>query len=38
MLRRAISYGSAACMSEGTRPPEKEDVAKLLAKINVISM
>jgi 1-phosphofructokinase family hexose kinase len=36
MLRYAISFGSAACMTEGTRPPEKDSVAKLLEKVVVV--
>lgn len=36
MLRHAISFGSAACMTEGTRPPEKDSVAKLLEKVVVV--
>lgn len=35
MLRRAICYGSAACMSEGTRPPKKEDVDNLIKTVEV---
>ena len=34
-LRVASAFGSAACMSEGTRPPMKEDVEALLANVNV---
>jgi 1-phosphofructokinase len=34
-LRVAVAFGSAACMSEGTRPPMKEDVAALLEDVNV---
>lgn len=33
MLRHAVAYGSSACMSSGTRPPEKSNVAKLLEKV-----
>ena len=36
MLRNAIAFGSAACMTEGTRPPEKDSVAKLLEKVVVV--
>ncbi len=28
-LRRAVAYGSAACMTEGTRPPKADDVQTL---------
>lgn len=32
-LLRAVAYGTAACMTEGTLPPRQEDVANLLPKI-----
>ena len=35
MLRRAVSYGTAACMTEGTRPPEKKDVLSVYEKVTV---
>ncbi len=35
MLRNAISCGSAACMTEGTKPPRAEDVSELFKKVNV---
>ena len=35
MLKRAIACGSAACMTEGTRPPEKEAVLRLIDTITV---
>ncbi|MBR2354427.1 MAG: 1-phosphofructokinase family hexose kinase [Clostridia bacterium] len=34
-LCRAVAYGSAACMTEGTRPPRKEDVASILPLIEL---
>ncbi len=34
-LCRAVAYGSAACMQEGTRPPRPADVEALLSKIAV---
>lgn len=34
-LARAVAYGSAACLLEGTAPPLPEDVAALEAKITV---
>ena len=34
-LRRAVAYGSAACLREGTSPPEKDCVEKLLSEITV---
>lgn len=35
MLKRAVSYGSAACMTEGTRPPEKDTVDALQREVEV---
>ncbi len=35
MLRSAVSYGTAACMTEGTRPPREEDVTKVRAQVQV---
>ena len=35
MLKTAVSYGSAACMSAGTRPPVANDVADVYAKVSV---
>lgn len=35
MLKRAVSYGSAACMTEGTRPPEKDTVDALQREVTV---
>lgn len=32
-LVRAVAYGTAACMTEGTLPPRPEEVANLLPKI-----
>lgn len=32
-LKTAVAYGSAACLTEGTRPPMKKDVEELLSKI-----
>jgi len=34
-LARAVAFGSAACLSEGTAPPKPEDVEKLLQEISV---
>ena len=31
-LRLAVSYGTAACLTEGTRPPRPEDVKAVFAK------
>ena len=33
MLRRAVCFGSAACMTEGTRPPERSATEALLALV-----
>jgi 1-phosphofructokinase family hexose kinase len=35
MLKTAVSYGSAACMSAGTRPPVASDVAEVYSKVTV---
>ena len=35
MLRYAVSYGSAACMTEGTKPPRLQDIETLLGKTTV---
>lgn len=35
MLRRAVAYGSAACMTAGTRPPRAEDVLCLLGQVSI---
>ena len=35
LLKRAVSYGTAACMSAGTRPPSSEDVASIFQKVTV---
>ena len=32
-LKRAVAFGSAACLSEGTNPPIKTDVCRLLEEI-----
>ena len=34
-LKTAVSYGTAACLSAGTLPPEKEDIDKIHAQISV---
>ena len=33
MLRAAVCYGSAACMTEGTRPPSANDVERLMSEV-----
>lgn len=32
-LKRAVAYGTAACLTEGSLPPQKTDIHKLLGKI-----
>ena len=34
-LKTAVSYGTAACLTEGTLPPRKEDIEKIYAQICV---
>lgn len=34
-LVRAVSYGTAACLTEGTLPPRKEDVDRILPKVTL---
>jgi len=34
-LRTAVAYGSAACMTQGTKPPNPSDIASLLACVPV---
>lgn len=34
-LRWAVAYGSAACMAEGTLPPEPNDVQTILAQVSL---
>ena len=36
-LRLATAYGCAACLSEGTKPPQKTDIEMLLSRIHVRS-
>ena len=35
-LRRAVAYGSAACMTSGTNPPQSKDVQTLLERIEIL--
>ena len=37
-LCRAVAYGTAACLSEGTRPPRAEDVRDIVEKIMLRSI
>lgn len=34
-LKTAVAYGSAACVTEGTKPPRKEDTEKFIAEIKI---
>lgn len=34
-LRQAVSYGTAACMLEGTTPPTKENVAEIYKNVKI---
>jgi len=34
-LRSAVAYGSAACLTEGTKPPRKYDIERFIAEISV---
>ncbi len=39
-LRRSVAFGTAACLSEGTRPPMREDVERILGEVmleNIVS-
>ena len=38
LLRRATAFGTAACMTEGTRPPQKSDVEKIEKLIKVTEL
>ena len=38
VLHHAVAYGTAACMTEGTRPPKAEDVAAILEKLEVLKI
>ncbi len=37
-LRRAVAYGTAACLTEGTRPPRAEDVREIVEKVMLRSI
>ena len=34
-LRRAVAFGSAACVSSGTKPPDKRDIDKIYKCIKI---
>lgn len=34
-LKRAVSYGTSACLTEGTRPPRSEDLAPVYRQVTV---
>ncbi len=35
MLRTAVAYGTAACLSAGTRPPTLKDISRIFEKVSV---
>lgn len=37
-LKNAVAYGSAACMSEGSQPPEQENIERFLPLIHIQSI
>ena len=37
-FKNAVAYGSAACLAEGTNPPDKKDIKKLFNDITVVSL
>jgi fructose-1-phosphate kinase PfkB-like protein len=37
-LRVAVSYGSAACLLEGTTPPTKENVAEIYKDVKLVTL
>ncbi len=37
-LRRAVSYGSAACLLEGTKPPRGGDINRIYAEVRVAKL
>ena len=37
-LQTAVSFGTAACMTEGTLPPRPEDVRDVFSKVSVFSL
>ena len=34
-LKNAVAYGTAACLTPGTQPPQKEDVHRILQQISI---
>ena len=37
-LRQAVAFGTAACLTEGTRPPRIEDILYLTPQISIVEM
>lgn len=37
-LKSAVAFGSAACLTEGTKAPQKEDISRLLKEIKTIKL
>ena len=38
MLKNAVAYGSAACLKEGSAPPQKSDIAAIYNKVIVYTL
>ena len=36
MLRTAVAYGTAACLTSGTKPPRKEDVDVIVKQVKIL--
>ena len=34
-LKLAMAYGNAACLTEGTNPPEPEEVSRILKEVKI---
>ncbi len=37
-LRLAVSYGSAACLTDGTNPPQSEDIARIAPQVQICAI
>lgn len=37
-LKTAVAFGTAACLTEGTRPPRKEDIVQIYQKITLTEL
>ena len=38
MLKNAVAYGSAACLKEGSAPPQKSDITAIYNKVIVYTL